>query len=559
MKTVLKITITLLFFAHSFAQKVLTHKVKEGDNLYSLAKNYNTSVDEIMKLNAKKSEALRLGEILKIKSYPKPIDPQERVYFSDNTGTATVHHFVSKGETLSAIAEKYETTIAKILSYNTHLSETVTLNLNDEVIVVTTTEAYKNSKKGKTTIKNVQSDAVKQDKDIIKPQLTIKSSDDGEDTFNNEIVVELPMYNANDVLNHIKSINCQKIKPLQQGEKTFYIALFLPFNLKEKNQQTKVALNFYQGAMAAIDTLKRQGISAKVFIYDTKEGIDNIFAKEEFQKMDLVIGPLYSEDFALAYPLALAKNIPIVTPFSNQMYFINNKPLVFKTTASFETELEKMANIIDEKFNMYHVIYLTDSSSKNTETIEKNLEKNIKSTVLKENFKTLTSLENSIKPQQKNLIILPSSASEDFNKLIDIIDAYKKIDTLETTRIEVFGFESISKLKFQKDAFEYIKYYFLDQNYIMNTRAYNNVNNRFQGIYHTAPSKHMFKGFDITFFFLNNIWKYGKNFLYCSESQLREKSITTGFDFKRINGNSGFENKYFDLIKYNGKDRIVIP
>lgn len=45
----------------------LTYTVKKGDSLYSIASNYNTSVDQIMKLNNLNNTLLDVGQVLKIK------------------------------------------------------------------------------------------------------------------------------------------------------------------------------------------------------------------------------------------------------------------------------------------------------------------------------------------------------------------------------------------------------------------------------------------------------------------------------------------------------------
>jgi flagellum-specific peptidoglycan hydrolase FlgJ len=44
------------------------HKVVKGDTLYSLSRKYNTSVDELMRLNSLKNNDLSLGQILVIKT-----------------------------------------------------------------------------------------------------------------------------------------------------------------------------------------------------------------------------------------------------------------------------------------------------------------------------------------------------------------------------------------------------------------------------------------------------------------------------------------------------------
>ncbi|WP_460219857.1 glucosaminidase domain-containing protein [Psychroserpens sp. MEBiC05023] len=46
----------------------ISHKVVKGDTLYSLSKTYNTTVDELKRINKLKSNDLSLGQILIIKS-----------------------------------------------------------------------------------------------------------------------------------------------------------------------------------------------------------------------------------------------------------------------------------------------------------------------------------------------------------------------------------------------------------------------------------------------------------------------------------------------------------
>lgn len=45
----------------------MMYTVKKGDSLYSIARNYNTSVDELMRLNNLTNTILSIGQVLKIK------------------------------------------------------------------------------------------------------------------------------------------------------------------------------------------------------------------------------------------------------------------------------------------------------------------------------------------------------------------------------------------------------------------------------------------------------------------------------------------------------------
>jgi membrane-bound lytic murein transglycosylase D len=54
--------------APSGGQGVITYKVKQGDTLFAVAQRYNTTATEIRKLNNLKSDQLRTGQVIKIRS-----------------------------------------------------------------------------------------------------------------------------------------------------------------------------------------------------------------------------------------------------------------------------------------------------------------------------------------------------------------------------------------------------------------------------------------------------------------------------------------------------------
>lgn len=80
-----------------------TYTVIKGDNLYSIARRFNTTQDEIMKLNNLSSNLLSIGQILKIPSTN-----------SSNYQT----YIVQKGDSLWNIAKKFNTTVDNIKTIN---------------------------------------------------------------------------------------------------------------------------------------------------------------------------------------------------------------------------------------------------------------------------------------------------------------------------------------------------------------------------------------------------------------------------------------------------------
>ena len=95
-----------------------TYKVKSGDTLYSIAKKYNISVNELKELNNLKNNNIIVGQVLKIKSNI----PSEEV-------TGKNYYIVKSGDTLYSIAKKYNTTVDEIKKLNNLKSNNLSIGM----------------------------------------------------------------------------------------------------------------------------------------------------------------------------------------------------------------------------------------------------------------------------------------------------------------------------------------------------------------------------------------------------------------------------------------------
>lgn len=84
-------------------ENYITYTIKKGDTLYSIARNYNVSVSELMKLNNLSTSVLSVGQTLVI---PTANNGIQRTYT------------VQRGDTLYSIAKKYNTTVEEIKRAN---------------------------------------------------------------------------------------------------------------------------------------------------------------------------------------------------------------------------------------------------------------------------------------------------------------------------------------------------------------------------------------------------------------------------------------------------------
>ena len=104
--------------------KYITYTVQKGDSLYSISKKYNTTVDKIKNINNLTNNALSIGQVLKI-----PTNNKEE-------STTVTNYIVKSGDSLYSIAKKYNTSVDKIKQLN---------NLNTNLLSIGQTLKIPNS------------------------------------------------------------------------------------------------------------------------------------------------------------------------------------------------------------------------------------------------------------------------------------------------------------------------------------------------------------------------------------------------------------------------------
>ena len=102
----------------------INYTVKSGDSLYKIANNYNTTVDSIKKLNNLTSNNLQINQVLKI---PTTINEETKDY---------INYTVKSGDSLYKIANNYKTTVDEIKKLNNLTSNNLQIN---QVLKIPTT------------------------------------------------------------------------------------------------------------------------------------------------------------------------------------------------------------------------------------------------------------------------------------------------------------------------------------------------------------------------------------------------------------------------------------
>ena len=101
----------------STSGEFINYTVKAGDSLYKIAKEYNTTVNAIMNVNNLTSNALQVGQVLKI---PTTTNQEETKDY--------INYTVKSGDSLYKIANNYNTTVDEIKKLNNLTSNNLQIN-----------------------------------------------------------------------------------------------------------------------------------------------------------------------------------------------------------------------------------------------------------------------------------------------------------------------------------------------------------------------------------------------------------------------------------------------
>ena len=108
--TLLHIGEQLLIPINNQTNNNIQYVIKPGDTLYNIAKRYNTNVDEIKRINNLNTNMLKIGETILI------------------PGTSNYQTYVIRtNDTLEGIALRYNTTVENIMKANNLLTDDVTV------------------------------------------------------------------------------------------------------------------------------------------------------------------------------------------------------------------------------------------------------------------------------------------------------------------------------------------------------------------------------------------------------------------------------------------------
>ena len=596
---------------------IVEHIVKPGETLYGIAKQYNVTIGEILNANAGLSEQIKEGMEIQI---PNQIDKKELAEQKkqEEHKAKFDEHTVVAGETLYRIAANYGVSIDTLKNYNSGLTEILTVG---QIILIPKISQQKNYIYHTPDKKEKLQDIADQygvdyyellvlnpgvHKKVAKGQVLKIPVEIRETIENNEDeIADFDLEEANSP--------CEMIK--QNMQATYNVALMLPLfleeldsletaDIKDRSEIPNLVsfrfLQFYEGFLIAVDSLREAGMNLNLFVYDvdnTDEKIDKVLHTSELSSMDLIIGPFYSASFKKVADFARIYQIKIVNPLSTREEILFGNPYVFKVKPGESFQIDNIVSFIQDQYSESNVVivrhnkykYQADVSYirnflntnrnsgiyiKNNNIIDELIEaetnkvftENILFDIkaLSENVLDSTFIRNTVKE-----VIYVNDSTTGMKMNLSLL---RKNIVIAFSEDKVFTQEILSQLnKLQLDHDitlivipEWNENDDLETKHLLNLQVhcftsalvdFNNYRTKqwvlnFRNKYKTEPTanKYAFDGFDIGWYFLNALFLYSENFETCIQNYDIDL-IQSKFEFEQITGN-GYQNTYWNIGKF---------
>jgi LysM repeat protein len=537
------------------------HVVKKGETPYFLSRKYGINVEEIENFNPEiKYSTLQINQVLKI---PKRKKKEEEEKFS---GDDYIYHYVKTGETLYRLSEIYDVSIEKIKELNPELRWG---DLKyDEYIRIPRPQDSLRVDESVAMIDSLHVDSVFGDSVIIVVDTT-----------------GIPFWSE---------IEFEYIRP-EPIPGSIKIAMLLPFNLHqdelmdtiqvdslaeelpihEEEEEEKIVnprmipyLEFYQGAILALDSLKRKGYSITLTTFDTERSRTRtleILRKREMQDMDLIIGPANFWNLEVVANFAKEHRIPLVSPFSSNDQIVKYNPWVFQLTPFHQIEYRSWAEYLSDNYDKTMILVHNGDSLEypNIEYLKNEIFSRISEKADLEDviFKTVifndsvvVDMEHVLNKEGENIVIIPSDNEAYVSTVISPL--YYLLGEYD---IEISGmpqwstFDDIDLEYFHNLQTSYYTSFYIDYK----KEELMDFIGKFRKEFRTEPYKIRPRGYnlsvysyDIMNYFVPAVAEYGRNLIYYAES-LESNPILGPYEFRRINDFGGHVNSYIGIIRFH--------
>lgn len=354
-------------------------------------------------------------------------------------------------------------------------------------------------------------------------------------------------------------------------------------NIKDLQAITVASADFYDGVRMALEEFGRTGVKFNLHVFDVDKynaKVDDLILKNKLRDMDLVIGPFYTHQAAALSNYIQFHQIPLILPVTSASLSEFKNPYFIKANTPIEIDARNLADFIHKKYNiLFRVSVVHNGTREELDFLaafkSRILEKDPLFIVDEVNIaeKGFDKIDSVSYPEIPNLVLIPSKDASFVTLAIGYIQNMGKVlnkdlkpgdqgydDLIKDEKdynwilmghpnwykMNNLNFETLQKLNTHIPASYNVNY--------EEPRVIEFVK-RYRSKYNTEPSEFSIKGYDISRYFLRELFIYGTRFdLFLGEGS--QKAIHTNFKFEPAEGDSTF-NFGFSSGWHNANSTIL--
>ncbi len=544
--------------AEKDTEKYIYHILQPGETIYALSKKYDLPEDDIADANPGIDiYDLPVGKEIAI---PKKVFNEQTEYFQTGNDSINLHK-VERGENFSSIARKYGITARELRDANKRV---IFLRAGDYIRIPGREQA-------ETAVEEVPVEEETKLTDDEKITYLFDGTVTDYTPVENldgsvKVSLLLPLYlDENSARTYIDS------SEIQDGDKIYKI-------VKRPQDwiypRSELFVEFYEGALLAIDKLREKGLNVDLSVYDTGPDslkVSDLIASGQLRNSDLIIGPVYTYNVEQVANYARTYRIPVVSPLApRNPEVLSGNPYLFKVQPSLDIVQEEIATKVSDFYD--HNIVLVHSDT----AWSRSLDSDFKSKIYRElryrvpydnihlrevffasrsNFNdTINIIEHALSRDMPNIVIV---ASEDMAVMSEVLVNIHTL--LRNYDIKVIGYPEMRWLDNLDPG------YFYDLEVMLFTPNWVDYSQddvkefieEYRDKFNMEPPlrSYAWQSYDITYYFLSGIALEGDDFKYRPGSH-HPNLLQVDYNFKRYNIFSGYENTSLYLIRYRNDLKV---
>ena len=547
------------------------HTVKAKETLFSICKAYGVSVDEVKALNDKKDNTLSIGDVLRIPVIEPFKSIDDKFYY----------HRMKPKETLYSLSRKFNIKMKRILKDNPEydvsrpIAEGSVVKLALKQIDRNVLEAeLRWEKRQAKEIQQVRSEEMEKYEESY-PN-TFPPARDSLEGMEQQAVGDT-LFIVPDIAHEQRHVKVALMLPLYVKENKLPLSEeeipvdTLGVNIRNErwrlSSRTEPFLQFYQGVLMAVDSLKRLGYTIELHVYDTERDpntVQSLVGELNLLSSDLIIGPVYPNTYKAVAEQLGNRTIPMIFPLSSRGGDSLRFPNFVQLNTSTASLVEEMADWIVANGAQAHLINIIQDGGARagderrlTNLVQNRLQENGMSDMTNCQWRPqmhLDSLRKIMKPGVENIILFPTINEAAASRTLPVLSALA-----DQFRITVIGFP------------DWLKFTSIDEEVLfkLNVKMMTNSYVDYQGdvakefsakhrnYFYSEPSNVANRAFDMVMCFIPLVDAERGNTL----NALREKDISgafTRFRFHPASGLDGLENRGLYLLNYNRNFEIIV-